>query len=146
MVCNAPNARKALQSVEEQRAEVGRLRRVVKRLHSASKSTTSRLGSGGGRPTYGRQEVWDVLVDQSLQLEREEKKLRELEDRLEDWIELLPKHRWRMVLRCHYFDGLPLSEVAVELSKSTGRNFTAAQIYRLHGQALMAAENLWPMS
>lgn len=143
---NWTNARRALQAVEEARAQVGRQQRTVTMLKDRCTSRVSRLGSsisgnGGGRP-----EMWDVLADQSTLLEQRQKQLAQMEKQLEGWIDLLPKPRWRMVLRSHYLDGLELPQVAQELSASTGREFSMNQIYRFHRQALEAADKLWPMN
>lgn len=139
-------ARRALESIEEARSQVGRLRRSVNTLQSRCTSRTSRLGSGYSSGMSSKPELWDLLADQKSLLEKKEQQLRQLEDRMEQWIDLLPRPRWRMVLRYHYLDGMELSEVAQELSKSTGREFTMNQIYRFHRSALEAADKLWPLS
>lgn len=139
-------AKKALESVEEARSQVGRLRRSVNALQSRCTSRTSRLGAQYSSQMASKPELWDLLADQKSLLEQKEQQLRQLEDRMERWIDLLPRARWRMVLRYHYLDGMELPEVAQELSKSTGREFSMNQIYRFHRSALEAADKLWPMS
>ena len=139
-------ARKALESVEEARSQVGRLRRSVHTLQGRCTSRTSRLGAASTGKSSPYPELWDFLADQRSLLEQKEKQLRQLEERMERWIDLLPKPRWRMVLRYRYLDGMELPEVAQELSKNTGREFSMNQIYRFHRSALDAADKLWPLS
>ena len=139
-------ARQALEAVEEARSQVGRQRRTVDMLRSRCTGRVSRLGTSASGRNGPHPELWDALADQSTLLEKREKQLSQLEQRLEGWIDLLPKPRWRMVLRCHYLDGMELPEVAQELSRSTGREFSMNQIYRFHRQALEAADKLWPLN
>jgi len=139
-------ARQALEALEEARSQVGRLRRNVKMLQDRCTGMVRSYGSTGGTRQSTHQELWDVLADQQTLLEQKERQLRELEQKLERWIDLLPRPRWRMVLRCHYLDGLELSEVAQELTRSTGREFTSHQVYRFHRLALEAADKLWPQN
>ncbi|MBP3634156.1 MAG: hypothetical protein J6J43_06255 [Oscillospiraceae bacterium] len=140
-------AKQALEAVEEARCQVGRLRRTVKLLQSKCTDVgVSRYGARAGSTMMLHPEKWDALVEQQKLLEQEEEKLRKLEQQLESWIDLLPKPRWRMVLRCHYLDGMELSDVVGTLSRDTGREFTRDQVYKLHRGALKAAENLWPLS
>lgn len=138
-------SRRALESVEEMRSQVGRRRRAVTNLRSRCGAKTSRWGSGGGG-TDGHGTLWESLADQSLLLEKEEAQLRSLEEQIEGWIDLLPKPRWRMVLRCRYLDGIPLGDIPQELTEHTGQEFSIYQVYRFHRQALEAADKLWPLS
>lgn len=137
-------ARQALEALEEARSQVGRLRRSVKLLQDRCTSVTHNYGSSGGSHSSTHQEIWDVLADRRTVLEKKEQQLLALEEKLERWIDLLPRPRWRMVLRFHYIDGLELSEVAQELSRATGREFSKDQIYRFHRKALDSANQIWP--
>ena len=139
-------ARKALEGIEEARSQVGRLRRDVRQLQS---KCTGGVGNYSGLPAGHRSdhpELWDALADRKSLLEEKEKQLRELEDKMEGLIDLLPRPRWRMVLRCHYMDSMELSDVAQELTKTTGREFSMHQIYRFHKKALDAADELWHLN
>lgn len=141
------DVRKALESVEEARSQAARLRRSVAYLQEKCIASTGRYGirtsSGGGQ---GPEDLWIQLTEEKERLQMQERQVRQQEKLLEDWIERLPKPRWRMVLRYHYLDGMALSEVAEELTQATGREFSIYQIYRLHRQALSAAERMWPLS
>lgn len=139
------HARQALQSVEEVRGEIGRLRYTVNMLRDRCGPKTSKWESKVG-PTGERSTLLETLADQSILLEQEEERLRKLEEQIEQWIRLLPKARWRMVLRFHYLDGMPLSEIARVLTDNTGREFTVSQIYHFHRKALDAADKIWPLS
>ena len=141
------SARLALEEIEEMRSQVARLRRGVEHLQAKCTGTTRgygyRTGGGDGR---GREEIMSQLCDRRSELEQWERRLREREDEVTGWIDLLPRPRWRMVLRCRYLDGMELPEVAQELTKATGREFSVHQVYRLHREALQAAEKIWPLS
>ena len=146
MEATRTTARQALESIEEARSQVGRLRRSVKALQNKCTGSVSRMGSSIGSQHSTHPEMWDALADRKTLLEEKERQLQALEQRMDHWIDLLPRPRWRMVLRCHYLDGLELSEVAQELTRSTGREFTPHQVYRFHRMALDAADKLWPLS
>ena len=139
-------SRETLEAVEEIRSEVARMRRGVERLQAkctgATRSYGFRTGGGDGR---GPEEMMSQLCDRRSELEQWERRLREREDEVTGWIDLLPRPRWRMVLRCRYLDGMELPEVAQELTRATGREFSVHQVYRLHREALQAAEKLWPL-
>ena len=137
-------ARQALEALEEARSQVGRLHRTVKMLQSRCTSTVRSYSQSGGPRNSTHQDLWDTLADQQSLLEQKQRQLQELEQQLENWIDLLPRPRWRMVLRYHYIDAMDLSEVAQELSSTTGREFSKNQIYRFHRNALDAANKLWP--
>lgn len=138
--------KEALLSVEEQRCQVGRLRRSVKSLQARCGAAVSTWGATAPDRSRGPEELLTLLADQKDLLAAEERRLWELESKIEAWIGLLPVPRWRMVLRSHYLDGLEFGEIAEELSRATGRRFTMNQIYRFHRLALEAAEELWPLS
>ncbi len=139
-------AKEVLLSVEEQRSQVGRLRRSVKSLQTRCGTVVSAWGTAAPDRSKGPEELLTLLADQKELLAAEERHLRELEAKIDGWIGLLPVPRWRMVLRSHYLDGLEFGEIAEELSRSTGRRFTMNQIYRFHRLALGAADELWPLS
>ena len=136
--------RRLLESVEEKRLQVGRMRRNVRMMQDKCRCSSGRRDypSGGQR---GRGDLLDTLLERKEELLQEEQKLHQLEKKVEGWIELLPQARWRTVLRYRYLDGMDLPEVAQEMSKSAGREFTMAQVYHFHHGALKAAEKIWPL-
>lgn len=138
-------SRDALEAVEENRIQVARLRREVKYLEGRCTSTTAGYGLKTGSGGNGPAESWAVLADRRKALEALEAELNVQEQQVGQWIELLPKARWRMLLRCRYLNGMDLHDVAEALEQATGRPFNMNQVYRLHRQALDAAEELWPM-
>lgn len=137
-------ARHALEAVEEGRSQVARMRRTVSYLETKCTGRTSRYTPVGGS-SMGRDELLVELIDKKTALQAQEKKLQQLEEQMEAWIDLLPKPRWRMVLRYHYLEGMDLPDVAQALTTATGRSFSMSQIYRLHREALASAEALWPL-
>lgn len=137
------DARQWLEQMEEQRSQVARLRRSVRLLEEKCTAATARYGNRSGSESMGREELWAKLCDRRDCLKRQEAALQESEQRICQWIDQLPRPRWRMVLRCRYLDGMSMQEIADELTRVTGRSFSVYQIYRLHSAALGAAEALW---
>ena len=131
-----------VETVEEIRSEVSRLRRGVRHLEEKCTARTSHYGIRGGGEGNGREELMVQLCDRRTELARKEQELAELEKQMEEWINRVPRPRWRMVLRCRYLDGMDLTDVAEELSQATGHSFSMSQIYRLHRQALESADRL----
>ena len=137
------DARRLLENIEEQRSQVARLRRSVLSLEEKCTAATSRYGRKIASESVTQEELWTKLCDRRDSLKRQETNLQETERLLLQWIDQLPRPRWRMVLRCRYLDGMSMQEIADELSQATGRSFSVYQIYRLHSAALKAAEELW---
>ena len=146
MIEKTTPAKRALQSVEEVRSQVGRLRRSVKAMESRCGPAVSHWNGSGGKTVAGPNALMEALLNQQMLLDQEEKRLQKLEATIEQWINLLPHPRWRMVLRCYYLDGMELGEIARELTRSTGREFSTSQVYRFHRKALEAADRMWPLS
>lgn len=139
-------AKGMLEGLEEVRSQVSRLRRTVKIQHSASTRGVANYGAATGQWRQAHSERWDQLVDSQLLLEEQERQLQQKEAQLEQWIDLLPKPRWRMVLRYRYLDDLDFPEVLQKMKADTGRDFSIYQIYGFHRRALAAADQLWPLS
>ena len=131
-----------LETVEERRSEVARLRRGVRYLEEKCTARTSHYGVRSGTGENGREDLMIQLCDRRTELAQKEQELAELEKQMEAWINRVPRPRWRMVLRCRYLDGMDLTDVAEELSQATGHAFSMSQIYRLHRQALESADRL----
>ena len=140
------DARRLLENVEEQRSQVARLRRSVRQLEEKCTGATARYGWKTTSEGTSQEELWAKLCDRREALKRQEANLQETERLMVQWIEQLPRPRWRMVLRCRYLDGMSMQEITEELSRATGRSFSVYQIYRLHSAALAAAEELWVVS
>lgn len=140
----SPRARRTLEAIEEGRSQVARLRRAVSYLEAKCTARTSRCTQAGGSSAPGRDDLLVELIDRKTALQTQENQLRQQLEQLERWIDLLPRPRWRMVLRYHYLEGLELPDVAQALTAATGRSFSVSQIYRLHREALASAEGLWP--
>jgi len=139
--------KRQLEEMEELGSEVARLRRGVQHLESRCRSAgISRYGktpAGGGQ---GEEDLWIRLCDQREALAEKEADYRAKESCLHACINRLPKPRWRMVLRYRYLEGMPMAEISEVLTEATGHSFSVSQVYRLHAQALRAAEDLWPVS
>ena len=141
------HVRQQLEALEELGSEVARLRRGVHHLESRCMSAgISRYGFAVTGDNREKEELWARLCDQRTALTEKEAHYREQEELVRVWIDQLPRPRWRMVLRCRYLEGMPMAEIPEVLTEATGRSFSISQIYRLHAQALSAAEKLWPVS
>lgn len=140
------DARQLLENVEETRSQVARLRRSVRLLEEKCTGNITRYGRRGTPEGVGPEELWTKLCDRREKLTRQEGLLRDQEQVLAQWIDQLPRPRWRMVMRCRYLDGMSMTEIADELTRSTGREFSIHQVYRLHSAALSAAAELWVQS
>lgn len=146
MVRNYQKAREALEALEESRSQVARLRRKIQYLQTRATGATSRYGTKNTAvsPSQGPVELWNTLADLKQELQLRERRLSRQEKRLGRWIDMLPKPRWRMVLRYRYLDCMEFVDVADAMSKAVGREVSIHQVYRLHIQALQAAEECWP--
>lgn len=146
MVRNYQKARDALEALEESRSQVARLRRKIQYLQTRATGATSRYGTKNtaASPSQGPVELWNTLADLKQELQLRERRLSRQEKRLGRWIDMLPKPRWRMVLRYRYLDCMEFVDVADAMSKAVGREVSIHQVYRLHIQALQAAEECWP--
>lgn len=139
--------RQRLEELEELNSEVARLRRGVQYLETKCGSAgVSRYGVSVSRGSPEREDLWIRLCDQRASLAQKEAACRDREEEIRLLIDQLPKPRWRMVLRCRYLEGMPMAEIPEVLNAATGRSFSISQIYRLHAQALAAAEKQWPDS
>ena len=139
-------AQALLESLSEVRSQTTRLARRIEYLESKCTNVTARYtlrtGSGGGDTT----DVWCQLSDERERLAAQLQKLLALYRQVEQWIDLLPNPGWRMVLRYRYLDGLTLPQTAEAVRQAMGkRSCSDSQIYRLHKEALEAANRLWPM-
>ena len=137
-----PKARRELESVEEIRIQAARLRSEIRYLEDRCTSMTRSYGEHMGGSGQIRPELWDRLADRKELLALQERILTDRELEVSRRIDLLPRARWRMVLRCLYLEGMDLHDVATAMSRATGRPFTMNQIYRLHSAALKAMEEL----
>ncbi|NCC85263.1 MAG: hypothetical protein EOM03_14220 [Clostridia bacterium] len=139
---NPDPAKELLLSVREAGVEKARLRKKIARLESQTERMTASLT---GMPHGGNadaEKMWATLAD--LKTLYNDKlvaaELTELE--VSDFIDRLPNDTQRIILRLRYL-GL-LSWPAVQRSLLE-RNiyYEIRQIYRLHGEALNAARELW---
>lgn len=146
MVRNYTHARDALEALEESRSQVARLQRSIQYWQAKSTAVTTRYGNRPSRnaPSQGPAEIWNKLADLKQELQLRERRLARQEKQLSRWIDLLPKPRWRMVLRYRYLDCMEFTDVADAMTKAAGRPISIHQVYRFHIQALQAAEELWP--
>jgi len=135
----------ALQAAEEVRSQCARLTRRLDYLQVKCTAVTSRLSGLPGSGGYQRSDLWEQLADTRASLTKQLQNALALEQELSDWIDLLPRAGWRMILRYRYLDALSCQEISEEFEKATRRPCSRSQIYRLQKGALEAAARLWPL-
>ena len=135
----------ALAAVEESRSQCARLTRRLDYLQVKSTAATRHLSAA---PVFGssdRGELWDQLADTRTRLTEQLQKALSLEQDVSEWIDLLPRAGWRMVLRYRYLDSMSCVEIMDEMETITKRPCSRSQLYRLQKGALEAAAHLWPL-
>lgn len=138
------SARDILKAVAEAKSQAVRLSQRIELLESKCTNITARYG-GQAAALQGHNELWTILSDERARLAEQLRLVMAMEQQISDWIDLLPREPWRMVLRLRYLDRLSFQEVIDAMSKAARRPYSASQIYRFHHQALEAADALWPM-
>lgn len=135
------SAKETLQAVAEMKSQIARLCARIELLEAKCTKVTTRYGGKAG--TLDHNELWNVLSDERSRLSEQLRLVLSMERQLSEWIDRLPRERWRMVLRLRYLDGLSFPEVTGEMSQAFGRSYSSAQIYRFHKDALAAADRIW---
>ena len=133
-----------LYSVRESRFNVCRCQRRLAQMEAQSQSVTTRMdaspGGGGGDPH--RDSVLAALSDQRDLLRGMYAEAIRKESDVERFISGLSDSAHRVLLRLRYVDGLTWPQVQGEMEQS-GIYYSERQIYRIHGDALQAARQLW---
>ncbi len=137
------SAWKALASLADRKSQILRLTQRIKFLEDRCKSTTPRYGPKTGGASCN--ELWDVLSDERTRLTEQLQRIMAMERQVQEWILLLPKPLWRLILQYRYLEGMSYLELSDAIQRDTGRSYSVAQLHRLHRQALEAAEVLWPL-
>ena len=99
-------SRHTLEAIEESRIQLARLQREVKQLENRCTAVTQSYDPKLGGLGDVHSALWDKLADKRELLTLQTKALEQWEQDVEQWIDLLPNARWRMLLRCHYLDGI----------------------------------------
>lgn len=138
------DCRAYLESYREAVSEVARMRDDHARLLEAATSITAHWSAtpGGGHDSGGRDRLLASLADaDSKTLERAAEALRRKED-IEHFIDALPTPNYRIILRLRYLRLLSWDRIGRELSRM-GIDYADSHLFRLHGQALNQARELW---
>ena len=91
--------RQQLEALEELGSEVARLRRGVRHLESrCTAAGISRYGMPTGAGME-KEDLWIRLCDQRTALTEKESDYRQQEARVQQWIDQLPRPRWRLKLK-----------------------------------------------
>lgn len=138
------SAKQVLQAVAETKSQIARLSQRIEFLEIKCTNITARYG-GKSSTALTCNELWSILSDERVRLAEQLRLVLAMERQVSEWIDLLPRESWRMVLRLRYLDGLSFQEVTEAMSQAAKRPYSAAQIYRFHHQALEAADCLWPL-
>lgn len=137
------SAREILQAVSEVKNQAVRLSQRIELLENKCTNITARYGGQAGG-VQEHNELWNILSDERARLTEQLRLVMAMERQVSEWIDLLPREAWRMVLRLRYLDGLSFQEVTAEMSRAARRPYSMSQIYRFHRLALEAADRLWP--
>ena len=136
--------RSFLESVQDAKFEQGRCYRKYIELDAKCRSITGQMsgmpgGSGGDKHKDG---LLAALADQGTEYLRRYREAEEQAKAVEDFINRLQDTRHRAVLLLRYVDQLRWPQVVDELEKH-GIYYTERQVFRIHGDALQAARQLW---
>lgn len=131
--------------LESARWERLRAARLAKRVAQITTQVEHITPSYSGMPGGGSIDVsaaWTYLAQVRLeyeeQLDKSERRIKEVSE----FIDTLPTPEYREILAWRYGLGLRWTEVR-EGIKAAGMYYTERQIFRLHGQALNEAREIW---
>lgn len=131
-----------LESAMEAKLEARRRSRRVARLESQCTRMTQRMSGmpfGGGA---GAESTWIALAEErALECEAVKNELAKHHE-VECFIGRLESVEHKTVLRLRYLEGFNWVKVQQQLYKD-GISYSERHIYRIHGQALQAARELW---
>ena len=128
-----------LRSVRWARAQA---RRTDLRLQELRASATRTTGLPGGGSDLHRDGLRVALADMETRLTEEYREALAREREVSTFLSRLPDASHREVLTLRYVNCLRWPQIREELEK-VGLYYEERQIYRIHGNALQAARQLW---
>lgn len=139
----ADPAREFLESVKDARFVQRRCERKLEELDSRCTAMTARItGVPGGGGDVHKDDALIALAQTRAEL-KEAQALASLREReVERFINGLPDVRHRVILTLYYVDLLTWPRVVEEMGKC-GLYYSERHVFRIHGEALQAARELW---
>lgn len=137
-------AREFLESVRDAKFVQRRCELKLEQLEAECTSITARLSAepGGGKSDVHKDAPLVALAQTRTDLKNAYMAVKQREKEVEDFINKLDDVRHRAVLSLHYVDLMKWPRVVDEMEKC-GLYYSDRHIFRLHGDALQAARNLW---
>ncbi len=132
-----------LRSVRWSRVRARRTDLRLQELRAAATKITQRIsGMPGGGSDPHRDGLQAALADLETRLTEEHREALERERAVSSFLSHLPDASHREVLTLRYVHCLRWPQIREELEK-VGLYYEERQIYRIHGNALQAARQLW---
>lgn len=132
-----------LRSVRWSRVRARRTDLRLQELRAAATKITQRIsGMPGGGSDPHRDGLQAALADLETRLTEEHREALERERAVSSFLSRLPDASHREVLTLRYVHCLRWPQIREELEK-VGLYYEERQIYRIHGNALQAARQLW---
>lgn len=134
--------REFLESAKEAKLEIARHRERVEELESRATKVTASLNAMPGGGNSDAQQLWIALAEERDREREAEKRELEKYRAVESFIDRLPDKMHRMILRLRYLRLLKWVPIQMELYKK-GVVYCERELYRIHGEALDVARELW---
>lgn len=131
-----------LESATEAKLEARRRSRRVAQLESQCTRTTQRMSGMPSGGSGGAEAMWIALAEERAQEYEAIQKELARHHEVEAFIGRLECLEQKAVLRLRYLEGFNWVKVQQQLYRD-GIFYSERQIYRIHGQALQAARELW---
>lgn len=118
--------------------------RQAEELEEKCTALSSPLSSEGGRGTADvhKDNLLIALADKTAVLPKLYEKWTDAEWEVDNFLDGIEDLRYRSILKLRYVDMLRWPKIVEELKK-VGIYYEERQVYRLHGDALNAARDLW---
>lgn len=133
-----------LGTVREARVEEARCRRKLQEIDAQCRTMTASLNGmpHGGSGDPHKDSPWAALADQRRQHEALLAAAVRQEMKVERFIARMRTDSYRIILKLRYVDLLGWPRIQEQLEQQS-LNYSDRQIYRLHGEALQEARQIW---
>lgn len=136
------SVRKFLASAMEAKLEIARHKMRAEELESRCTKVTASMSGMPGGGGADAQALWAALADERAKEREAELRETEAYHRVEEFIDKLPNSDHRAILRLRYLSGMGWVNVQMKLYDA-GIFYSERHIFRLHGEALESARELW---
>lgn len=134
--------RRFLTSAVEAKLEIARHKMRAEELESRCTKVTASMSGMPGGGGADAQALWAALADERTKEHEAELRETEAYHRVESFIDKLPSSTHRTILRLRYLNDMDWVKVQMQLYDA-GIFYSERHIYRLHGEALESARELW---